>query len=48
MANDHEIRIRLETLNEIGQALSSTRDFDMFGKEGPGRIAPGPLSELMK
>ena len=28
MANDHEIRIRLETLNEIGQALSSTRDFD--------------------
>ena len=23
-------------------------DFDMFGKEGPGRIAPGPLSELMK
>ena len=28
MANDHEIRIRLETLNEIGQALSSVRDFD--------------------
>ena len=23
-------------------------DFDMFGKEGPGRITPGPLSELMK
>lgn len=23
-------------------------DFDMFGKEGPGRIAPGPLSEVMK
>lgn len=22
-------------------------DFDLFGKEGPGRIAPGPLSELL-
>ncbi len=28
MADEHEIRIRLETLNEIGQALSSVRDFD--------------------
>jgi hypothetical protein len=23
-------------------------DFDLFGKEGPGRIAPGPLTEVMK
>jgi len=23
-------------------------DFDLFGNEGPGRVAPGPLSELMK
>ena len=28
MADEHDIRIRLETLNEIGQALSSVRDFD--------------------
>ncbi|GMU43812.1 MAG: GAF domain-containing protein [Xanthomonadales bacterium] len=28
MARQHDIRIRLETLNEIGQALTSQRDFD--------------------
>jgi hypothetical protein len=29
------------------QVGSTKVDFDLFGKEGPGRIAPGPLSELL-
>ena len=30
MASEHDIRIRLETLNRIGAALSSDRDIDVL------------------